>query len=246
MPSERGEPPVYLDILRETAHQARSTSWRRGSSWLERIGLTDCEVVPAGLPACDLSPLFSPSPCAPPPPPSRSPSATMRRRGSRPSTRLGSSSRPSVSLRGSGLGAFVPQGLALLPFPGAWTVLSAARLALGASSNNAGLGGAAGGGVPWSSSNSAGCHSPCHRLCGPWGEGAKAAPPPSLPCSPEKSSLVRGEWPVYKACTVLPSPSCTPAFPRPSPQGAKMQPGSLTHLVLALHLIHKDTEAQRG
>lgn len=86
---------------------------------------------------CDLSSL--PPHVPPPQPPSRSPSATMRRRGSHPSTRLGSSSRPSVSQRGSVLGAFVPQGLALLPFPGAWAVLSAASLALGASSNNAGL-----------------------------------------------------------------------------------------------------------
>ena len=145
----------------------------------------------------------------------------MRRRGSRPSTRLGSSSRPSVSLRGSGLGAFVPQGLALLPFPGAWTVLSAARLALGASSNNAGLGGASGGGVPWSSSNSAGCHSPCHRLCGLWGERAKAAPPPSLPCSPEKSSLVERRMACLQSLHCPSQPQLHPCLPQTQPSGCK-------------------------
>ena len=184
----------------------------------------------------------------------------MRRRGSHPSTRLGSSSRPSVSQRGSVLGALVPQGLALLPFPGAWSVLSAANLALGASSNNAGLRSNAA--APRPSVQAWGVlrveaalvlqqlsrlsESPSQAL---WTLGEKEPRlllPRLCPAAWRRARLLRGEWPVYKACTVLPSPSYTPAFPSPSPQDAKMQPGSLTHLVLALHLIHKDTEAQRG
>lgn len=105
-----------------------------------------------------------------------------------------------------------------------------------------GMGSASGGGVPWSSSNSADCQTL-------WTLGEKQPRlllPRLCPAAWRRAHLLRGEWPVYKACTVLPSPSYTPAFPSPSPQDAKMQPGSLTHLVLALHLIHKDIEAQRG
>ena len=185
----------------------------------------------------------------------------MRRRGSHPSTRLGSSSRPSVSPRGSVLGAFVPQGLALLSFPGTWAVLIAASLALGASSNNAGLWSSAAAPRPsvqaWGVLRGEAAlvlqqlsrlsESPSQAV---WTLGEKE-PRLLLPhlCPTawrRRARLLRGEWPVYKACTVLPSPSYTPAFPSPSPQDAKVQPGPLTHLVLALHLIHKDTEAQRG
>lgn len=161
----------------------------------------------------------------------------MRRRGSPPSTRLGSSSRPLVSGRGYGLGAFVPQGLALLLFSatlGLFSVLLTWHSELPL--NNAGPksdatraqallswgGDAAGAGMPWSASDSSQCQGPHRRLWGPWRRKSKVCSSPASPLQPGEELASHSEGNDLSTKPVLSSTIQATHLPSPDPaQGHK-------------------------